>query len=372
MVTRHIEYRIKEKYILLFLIEWLLINCFAMVELIWFYVFFEALLIPVFVTIGIWGSKREKISASYNFFLYSLVGSLMLLTVIIIFFLLIGTTNIFIIKSFIFHPFLESLLFIFLFLSFSFKIPMIPFHLWLPKAHVEAPTTGSVLLAGIVLKLGSYALLRFTIFLFPVATLYFKPLIIAIATVSIIFSSFSVLRQIDLKKLIAYSSIAHMNYLVCGLFLKNVYALTGSLLLQLSHGLSSSGLFIMIGFLYDRFKSRNVYYLRSLSVIMPFYMCAFLLFSLANCGFPLTINFMAELLIFIGLFSELPSIALIILISIFLSTIYSFILFTRLDGAFQVGCPVFTKRFYDLTRREFYTVLPIISLIIFLDRKSVV
>jgi len=245
-------------------------------------------------------------------------------------------------------------------MSFAIKVPMLPLHLWLPKAHVEAPTTGSVLLAGILLKLGSYGFLRFLLFLFPKASFYFLPLILSIAVISIISASFTVLRQIDLKRIIAYSSIAHMNYLVCALFVKNLFALTGSLLLQIAHGLSSSALFLAIGMLYDRYKSRNLYYYRGLVSIMPFFTFLFFVFSLANLGFPLTVNFAAELLIFIGLFQSLPTVALLTLLGILLSGIYSLTLATRISFG---PSSIYIKHYYDLSRREFYTLTPIALLI---------
>lgn len=240
---------------------------------------------------------------------------------------------------------------------------MIPCHLWLPKAHVEAPTTGSVLLAGILLKLGSYGFIRFSLFLFPNASFYFLPLILSVAVISIILASFTVLRQTDLKRIIAYSSIAHMNFLVGAIFVKDLVALTGSLLLQIAHGLSSSALFLVIGMLYDRYKSRNIFYYRGLVTIMPLFCFFFFIFSLANLGFPSTVNFISEMLIFLGLFQTVPSIAILTLVGIFLSAAYSFVLLTRI--AFGPASSHLTT-YYDLTRREFYILLPFAFLIIFL------
>jgi NADH-quinone oxidoreductase subunit M len=363
MLTRNLDYRLKENFILLFIIQFLLFNCFITQEIILFYLFFEALLIPVFAIIGVWGSQRDKIFAANQFFIYTLFGSFMMLTGIVSVLIISGTTNILILKGYTFDSWVENLLFVLFFFSFCIKVPMFPFHLWLPKAHVEAPTAGSVLLAGILLKLGSYGFIRFLLFLFPTSSFYFLPIILSIAVISIILSSFTVIRQIDLKRIIAYSSIAHMNFLVCAIFVKDLLALTGSLLLQIAHGLSSSALFLTIGFLYDRYKSRNIYYYRGLVTIMPFFCFFFFVFSLANLGFPGTVNFVAEILIFLGLVATLPSIAMLTLSGIFLSAIYSFILLTRLS--FGPGS-IYIRAFYDLTRRETYILLPLLVLIILL------
>jgi len=356
MTARNVKYRVKEMYLLIFVSELLLVNAFTVTEIILFYIFFEALLVPIFLLIGIWGSQRNKIFAANQFFIYTLFGSFFMLIGIILIYLFIGSSNIFILKNYIINFELEKILFLLLFLGMYNKIPMIPLHLWLPQAHVEAPTTGSILLAGILLKLGSYGFLRFLVFLFPKACFYFLPLIIALTMISIVFSSITVLRQIDLKRIVAYSSIAHMNFLVSAIFVKNLLALTGSLLLQIAHGLSSSALFFIVGILYDRYKTRNIYYYSGLVTILPF-LCFFLfIFSLANLGFPGTVNFVSELLLFLGLFKALPSIAILSLSGIFFSAIYSFILVTRI--AFGPATS-FIRYYYDITRREFLILFPI-------------
>ena len=240
-----------------------------------------------------------------------------------------GSTNIFVLKGTSFEPTLEKVLFLLFFISFAVKIPSIPLHLWLPQAHVEAPTTGSILLAGILLKLGSYGFIRFLIFLFPSSSTFFMPLIMTIAIISIVFSSLTVLRQTDLKRIVAYSSIAHMNFLVAAIFVNNATALTGSLLLQIAHGLSSSAMFFLVGILYDRYKTRNIFYYGGLVTLLPFFCFFLFLFSLANLGFPLTVNFISELLILLGVFKSLPTIAILSLIGVFFSAIYSFMMVTR-------------------------------------------
>ncbi|RYX78575.1 NADH-quinone oxidoreductase subunit M, partial [bacterium] len=291
----------KREVFVTFLLELLLINCFTSTEIFFFYIFFETILIPMYILIGVWGSQKNKIFAANQFFLYTLFGSFFMLIAIIILYTIFGSSNLFLLKSFVIDNNLENLLFVLFFVSFSVKVPMFPFHLWLPKAHVEAPTVGSVLLAGVLLKLGSYGFLRYSLFLFPQASLYFAPIILAICVVSVVFSSLSTVRQIDLKRIIAYSSIAHMNYLIAGLFSNSLLAIAGSLLLQIAHGLSSSALFLCVGFLYERHKTRNIFYYRGMVTLMPFFVFYFFFFSLANLGFPGTVNFVSELLLFVGL-----------------------------------------------------------------------
>jgi len=361
MTARNVKYRLKETYILLFISQFLLLNAFTMTEILLFYIFFEALLIPIFLLIGIWGSQKNKIFAANQFFIYTLFGSFFMLIGIILLYLFIGSSNIFILKNYLISFQFEKILFILFFIGMYNKIPLIPGHLWLPQAHVEAPTTGSILLAGVLLKLGSYGFLRFLVFLFPKACFYFLPLIIALTILSIVFSSITVLRQLDLKRIIAYSSIAHMNFLVSAIFVKNLLALTGSLLLQIAHGLSSSALFFIVGILYDRYKTRNIYYYSGLVTILPFLCFFFFVFSLANLGFPGTVNFISEFLLFLGLFKALPSIAILSLSGIFFSAIYSFILVTRIAFG-PATC--FIKYYYDITRREFLILFPITILTI--------
>lgn len=357
------NYRLKEKLILLFLLELLLCNSFMAVDLLVFYLLFESVLIPMFLIIGIWGSQKNKVFAAYQLFLYTLAGSFFFLVGIIIIYTLYGTGNIFFLKSLKLNFELEALLFILFLISFSVKIPMFPFHLWLPKAHVEAPTTGSVLLAGILLKLGSYAFLRFSLFLFPNASSYFAPLVMSLAMLSIIFSSFTTVRQIDLKRIIAYSSIAHMNFLVGGLFSNNLQGISGSLLLQLAHGLSSSALFICIGVLYERYHTRNLYYYRGISTVMPVFSIMFFIFNLANLGFPGTLNFISEFLLVVGIFNYSLIFGLLSLIGVFYSVIYSMLLISRvLFGQFSKNVIYFS----DISRREFFMLLKLLFMTIFL------
>ena len=230
----------------------------------------------MFFIIGIWGSRQRKIHAVYQFFLYTFFGSVFMLISIIIIYLHIGTTAIYFIKNFYFSENRQLIIWLGLFLGFSIKVPMIPFHIWLPEAHVEAPTTGSILLAGILLKLGTYGFIRFLIPLFPYALKFFTPFVFVICLISIIYGSFSTIRQIDLKKIIAYSSVAHMNFILIGLFSVDPIAISGSIYLMLSHGLVSSGLFICVGILYDRYHTRLLEYYGGLVNYMPLFSSFFL------------------------------------------------------------------------------------------------
>lgn len=359
-----IRYRRKLFYVLLFITEIAVINLFVANDLFYFYIMFEAVLIPMFIIIGVWGSRTEKISAGYQFYIYTLLGSLFMLLSIISIFLLIGTTNVWEVKGYQFNPLIEKIFWISFFLSFAIKIPMYPFHLWLPKAHVEAPTAGSVLLAGILLKLGGYGFIRFSLFLFPTATIYYRPFIVLLAFIGIIYSSFTILRQIDLKRIVAYSSIAHMNIVILGCFSGNIIALQGAISLMIAHGLVSGGLFLCVGYLYDRYKSRNILYFRDMKNIMPLFGSVFFILMLANIGFPPTLNFLSEFLIVSGFFEAQQSLVFLIGVALFFAAVSGFLTYTRIFfGNFTI-----TKgythilNYYDLTRREFFSMIPLVFL----------
>lgn len=358
-----IIYRVKEFMIMLLLIEFLLINVFSVLDLLFFYIFFESILIPMFLIIGIWGMRQRKIHAAYQFFFYTLIGSVVMLLGIIIILFNTGTTDIQILSQINFSYNRQLILWLAFFASFAVKIPMLPVHIWLPEAHVEAPTAGSVILAGILLKLGTYGILRFIIPLFPNAMIYFIPLIFMFCIIAIIYSSITTIRQIDLKKIIAYSSVAHMNFALLGFFVNNSQGLEGSLYIMLGHGIVSSALFLCIGILYDRYHTRNILYYGGLVQIMPFFSIFFIIFTLANVGLPGTVNFIGEFLILIGLWKINVNIAFLAGIGIILSVIYAIWLYNRLIfGQIRLYS---LQNFIDLNLREFHILFPL-ALLVFL------
>lgn len=358
-----IKYKAKTFTLLILFTEFLLVNVFATLDLIFFYIFFEAILIPMFILINIWGSRQRKIHAAFQFFLYTLVGSLLLLLAILTIYSQAGTTDIQVLSQVNFSPERQLYLWLAFFASFAVKIPMVPFHIWLPEAHVEAPTAGSVLLAGILLKLGTYGMIRFMLPLFPYANKFFSPLILTLCVVGVVYSSLTTIRQIDLKKIIAYSSVAHMNFGLIGIFSNDTVGLDGNMYLMLGHGLVSTGLFLCIGVLYDRYHTRNILYFGGLVQTMPIFSIIFLIFTLANLGFPGTINFVGEFLILISIL-KLSTIAVVIAgSSLILGAIYSIWLFNRIVFG-QMSKHLLT--FSDLTRREFNMFLPLVTLTLWL------
>lgn len=323
----------------------------------------------MFILVGIWGSRERKLFASNQLILYTLFGSLFILNGSIYFVLNYGSTDVNLMNTFGLQPFSELILSSLLFFGFCIKIPMMPLHLWLPEAHVEAPTAGSVLLAGIVLKLGSYGFIRFLIYLWPFICLYFLILIYLLATLSVIFGSLITLRQIDIKKIIAYSSIVHMNFSLLGLFSFSIHGLVGGLIATLSHGFISSGLFLSVGVLYERFHSRLLKYYGGIAHLMPVFSIYFFFLTLGNISFPCTLNFLGEFLIILGFFYKNIILSIINIFSLILSTIYAFWLMNRiLFGQLRKYAYEFVSSngliyFKQLTLKRLWTVnLPDITL----------
>jgi proton-translocating NADH-quinone oxidoreductase chain M len=357
-----IQKNIKEYCILFFFLEFFLLITFSTLDLIIFYIFFESVLIPMVLIIGIWGSRERKIKASYYFFIYTLTGSLFMFIAIIHIYLTIGTTSYIYLYNYNFDFFYQKIYWLAFFFSFAVKVPILPFHIWLPEAHVEAPTAGSVILAGILLKLGSYGLIRFSIPLFPKATFFFTPLVLIFCLISIIYASLTAIRQTDLKRIIAYASVAHMNMIIIGLFSLNIEGIEGSLLQMLSHSIVSSALFLCIGILYDRYHSRYLSYYSGLAHTMPIYSTFFLFYIFANISIPGTSSFVGELLILAGIFEENTIITVFAGTSMFLGGAYSLLLYNRICyGNIQSN---FLKSFSDLTYREFLIHIPLILLIL--------
>ena len=362
LVSWEIVAYLREFIICFFAIELFLLIAFSTTNLLVFFIAFESILIPMFLVIGIWGTRFERIKASYFFFFYTLVGSIFFLFNLLFIYTFFGTFDI----NYLYYieheiPLsLSRLLWIFFFLAFAVKIPMFPFHIWLPEAHVEAPTAGSILLAGVLLKLGGYGFLRFSIGLFPLASKFFLPIVGILCFLSITYASLVTLRQLDLKRLIAYSSIAHMNYIVLGLFSFTHLGIIGGIYLMLGHGVVSSALFLLVGVLYDRHHVRLLSYYSGLVLVMPLFSTLFGFFTFTNMAFPGLANFPGELLILIGLVEANFVIALSTLFGLFLSAVYSVWLLNRLIfGNLKI---IYTTTFSDISRKEFYSVFPLIVL----------
>ena len=342
----------------LFFLELLLLLVFSVLDILVFYIFFEAILIPMYLVIGVWGSRERKNWAAYLLFFYTLCGSLLLLLGILYIYKITGTFNIEFLLSYNFTDIEQFFLFLAFFLSFASKIPMFPLHIWLPEAHVEAPTVGSVLLAGILLKLGVYGFIRFSLPLFPVASLYFTPIIHTLCAIGVVYSSLAAVRQTDLKRIIAYSSVAHMNLIVIGIFSFNFLGVEGALLQSISHGFVSAALFFIVGMIYARYHTRSIYYYSGMVQIMPLCSTFFLIFTMANIALPGTSSFVGEFLILMGIFKINFRIALIVVLSVVLCGSYSLWVYNRF--AFGNIKHLYILKYSDLTFREFSILLPLL------------
>lgn len=360
----NIKYRLKEFMITLFVIEFLLLNIFCVLDLFFFYIFFESILIPMLFLIGIWGSRQRKTHAVYLFFFYTFVGSIFMLIALLIIYSECQTFDLRILLTMPLSHNKELLLWPAFFFAFAVKVPMFPFHIWLPEAHVEAPTVGSVILAGILLKLGGYGLFRFVLPLFPYASYYYTPIVYLLSVIAIIYASCTTIRQVDLKKIIAYASVAHMNYVTLGLFSTSLQAITGSIFLMWSHGLVSSALFFCVGFLYDRYKTRLIKYYQGLVNVMPIFSVVFMLLTLANISFPGTSNFIGEFLVLVGLIENNVFAVFCGLLGVILGAVYAMWLYNRI--IFGTLNDLFKHHFADLSFKEFVVVLPLIVLIFIL------
>jgi proton-translocating NADH-quinone oxidoreductase chain M len=352
------------KYYLLnlFLIEFFLLLVFSVLDIFLFYIFFESILIPMYLLIGIWGSRDRKIWAAYLLFFYTLCGSFLMLLGILYMYTITGTFNLeyLLQHSFTFDE--QYWLWLAFFLSFASKIPVFPLHIWLPEAHVEASTVGSVLLAGILLKLGVYGFLRFSLTMFPEASFFFAPMIYVFCGVGIVYTSFAAIRQTDLKRIIAYSSVAHMNLITLGLFCFNSFGLEGALLQSISHGFVASALFFLIGMIYRRYQTRFLYYYGGITQIMPLFSFFFLFFTLANIALPGTSSFVGEFLILMGLFLFNIKLMILASLSVVLGGSYSLWLCNKI--LFGNIKQLSLLKFSDLTKREFFIVFPLASLVI--------
>jgi proton-translocating NADH-quinone oxidoreductase chain M len=358
------EHLLKEYVISLLLIELLLLLVFSVLDVFLFYIFFEGILIPMFLMIGLWGSRERKIRAVYLLFFYTLVGSLLMLVGILYMLSVVGTLNIEYLMSYDFTLEEQCWLWLAFFLSFASKIPMFPFHVWLPEAHVEAPTVGSVLLAGILLKLGVYGFLRFSLTLFPLGSLYFSPLVYLLSVLGVIFASMSAIRQTDIKRIIAYSSVAHMNLVTLGIFSFNIIGLEGSILQSISHGFVSGAMFFLVGILYNRYHSRLLYYYGGLVHMMPIYSILLLIFTMANIALPGTSSFVGEFLLLTGIYKVNIISCIVGALGVILCGAYSLWLYNRI--IFGNLKTEFITRFKDIDFKEFSILLPLLFFVIFM------
>ncbi|SHO66178.1 NADH dehydrogenase subunit M [Pseudoxanthobacter soli DSM 19599] len=356
-----IHNRVKEYMIAFLVLETLMIGVFSALDLVLFYVFFEGGLIPMFIIIGVWGGPR-RVYASFKFFLYTLTGSVLMLLAIMAMYWNAGTTDIVALLN---HPFpvsMQTWLWLAFFASFAVKMPMWPVHTWLPDAHVEAPTAGSVILAGILLKMGGYGFLRFSLPMFPVASADFAPLVFTLSVVAIVYTSLVALMQEDMKKLIAYSSVAHMGYVTMGIFAANVEGVQGSLFQMISHGFVSGALFLCVGVVYDRMHTREIAAYGGLVNRMPAYALAFMVFTMANVGLPGTSGFIGEFLTLLAVFKVNTWVALFATTGVILSASYALWLYRRVVfGALDKES---LKSMMDLSLREKVLLVPLIALTI--------
>lgn len=325
---KSIQNRVGEYMGAFLLMETLMIGVFTAQDLFLFYIFFEAGLIPMYLIIGIWGGQ-ERIYAAYKFFLYTLLGSVLMLIAMLWMVNEAGTTSIPVLMAYDFDPGVQSWLWLAFFASFAVKMPMWPVHTWLPDAHVQAPTAGSVILAGVLLKMGGYGFIRFSLPMFPEASLQFAWLVFALSMVAVVYTSLVALVQHDMKKLIAYSSVAHMGIVTIGLFAFNVQGLEGSMMVMLSHGLVSGALFLSVGVIYDRLHTREIDRYGGLSINMPKYALFFMLFTMASIGLPGTSGFVGEFLSLAGIYQVSTWVTLVASSGIILGAAYMLYLYRR-------------------------------------------
>jgi NADH-quinone oxidoreductase subunit M len=351
-----IHKRVGEYMAAFLFMEVLMIGVFAAQDLLLFYMFFEAGLIPMYLIIGIWGGDN-RIYASYKFFLYTLLGSVLMLVAMLWMIREAGTTEIPVLMQTDFPPQAQTWLWLAFFASFAVKMPMWPVHTWLPDAHVQAPTAGSVILAGVLLKMGGYGFIRFSLPMFPEASAQFAPLIFALSMIAVVVTSLIALVQHDMKKLIAYSSVAHMAIVTVGLFAFNVQGLEGSMIMMLSHGLVSGALFLCVGVIYDRLHTREIDRYGGLSINMPRYALFFLLFTMASIGLPGTSGFIAEFLSLAGIYQVSSWAAFVCTTGIILGAAYMLYLYRRVAFGEQKNADAAAMG--DLTFREYAMMIPL-------------
>ncbi|HRJ69129.1 MAG TPA: NADH-quinone oxidoreductase subunit M [Beijerinckiaceae bacterium] len=357
-----IQTRVREYLAAFLVLETLMIGVFTALDLVLFYLFFEGGLIPMFLIIGIWGGKR-RIYASFKFFLYTLVGSVLMLLAIMAMYWDAGTTDIVRLMDHKFAREMQTWLWLAFFASFAVKMPMWPVHTWLPDAHVEAPTAGSVILAGILLKMGGYGFLRFSLPMFPAASAQFADLVFILSCIAIVYTSLVALMQEDIKKLIAYSSVAHMGFVTMGIFAFNQQGVQGAVFQMVSHGLISGALFLCVGVVYDRMHTREIAAYGGLVEKMPIYAVIFLLFTMANVGLPGTSGFVGEFLTLAGAYKASTWVAFVATTGVILSAGYALWLFARV--VFGTMTKPALAHIPDIDRRELAVLLPLVILTVY-------
>ncbi len=358
-----IKTRVKEYMISFLILETMMVGMFASLDLILFYIFFEGVLIPMFLIIGVWGGRRRVYSA-FKFFLYTLTGSVLLLIAIIFIYLSVGSTDIPLLMDIQFPIEIQKWLWLALFASFAVKVPMWPLHTWLPDAHVEAPTAGSVILAGVLLKMGGYGFLRLSIPILPLASEYFTPLVFILSIIAVIYTSLVALVQEDMKKLIAYSSVAHMGYVTVGIFALNQQAVQGAIFQMLSHGIVSSALFLCVGVVYDQMHTRDISRYGGLADSMPRYAFVFMLMMLASVGLPGTSGFVGEFLVLMGVFQVSTWVSFFMALGVVLGATYMLYLYRRVLFGGLVKEDL--RQMVDLNIREIIIFLPLCFLVLFM------
>jgi NADH-quinone oxidoreductase subunit M len=354
---RSIEHRIEEYLIAFLALETLVIGVFCALDLILFYLFFEFGLAPMFLIIGVWGGKN-RVYAAFKFFLYTLLGSVLMLAAVLGMIGITGTSSIPELMTYDFGQEIQIWLWLAFFASFAVKMPMWPVHTWLPDAHVEAPTAGSVILAGVLLKMGGYGFMRFSLPMFPDASAYFTPLVFAMSVIAIVYTSLVAFRQTDIKKLIAYSSVAHMGFVTLGIFSGNPQGEQGAIFQMVSHGLISGALFLCVGVVYDRMHTREIAFYGGLVNRMPWYAAIFLLFTMGNVGLPGTSGFVGEILTMAGAYQASTWAAIVAATGVILSAVYALSLYRRVVFG-EITNPALAE-IKDLNWREVAIFAPLI------------
>ena len=325
---KSITHRARDYMIAFLVLEVMMVGMFASLDMLMFYLFFEGVLIPMFIIIGVWGGA-ERVYAAFKFFLYTLLGSVLMLVCMLVMYQMVGTTDIPALAAFAFSPEVQFWLFLGFFASFSVKVPMWPVHTWLPDAHVQAPTAGSMILAGVLLKMGGYGFLRFSLPMFPDASEYFAPFIFVLSIIAVIYTSLVALAQSDMKKLIAYSSVAHMGFVTIGIFTLTEQGIAGAMFQMISHGLVSAALFFCVGVVYDRLHTREISAYGGVVDAMPRYAAFFMFMMLASVGLPGTSGFVGEMLVLVGAWEASHWVAILAATGLILGACYMLWLYRR-------------------------------------------